>query len=471
MSSGHHLGTKLLLGAVGLVLMLAGCSAPARTVSAPVDPPADFSRTGTAAVPERWWTALGDDELNRAIDQALSSNFDLRTAWERLMAARAVADREAALLFPAVDVSADGAVTRTTEEAENNEGGGNNEAAETLQLGPTAVYEVDLWGRIRSSVEAERLRTEATFADYQTAALSLSAEIARTWVQLAEAQNQVALINRQIETNATVLQLIENRFRLGLVRAVDILRQRQLIEATREQQVIAATQRQVLANQLAVLLGRAPQEGPGARPEDLPTLPPLPATGVPLDLIQRRPDVQGAFLQLQAADQDVASAISNQFPRLTLTASATTAVPAAGSLFQEWAASFAGSLLAPLFYGGELRAEVNRTQAVRQQRLFEYGQTVLTAFQEVEDALVLELRQRERIDVLEEQTTLADQAYEQLRVQYLNGTSNYLDVLTALDEVQALRRDLLAARLALVDQRIALYRALAGSFDTGREAE
>ena len=467
MAPGRPSATKLLLGAVCLVAVLAGCSVPARTVSDPVDPPAAFSRTGTATLPERWWTALEDEGLNRAIDQALTSNFDLRTAWERLMAARAVARQEAALLFPAVDVSADGAVRRTTGDAErDNAGVGDDEATETLQLGPAVAYEVDLWGRIRSSVQAERLRAQATFADYQTAALSLSAEIARTWAQLAEAQNQVALVESQIETNQTVLQLIENRFRIGLVQAVDVLRQRQLVEATREQRVIADADRQVIAHQLAVLLGRPPQEGPGMQPDSLPDLPPLPATGVPLDLVQRRPDVQSAFLYLQAADRDVAAAIRNQFPRLTLTASATSEVTA-GALFQEWVTSFAGNLLAPIFYGGELRAEVDRTQAARQQRLFEYGQTVLVAFQEVEDALVLEVSQRARIGSLEDQLTLADQAYEQLRFQYLNGTSNYLEVLTALDEVQALRRDLLSARLTLVDQRIALYRALAGSFDAG----
>lgn len=456
--------TLLLTGLLCLATTLAACTGSARTASEPVEPPANFSRSGADAVPERWWTTLGDEGLNHAVEQALASNFDLRTAWERLMAARAVADREAAFLFPAVDGTADAETTRSFGED------ADAETTERLQLGPAAVYEVDLWGRIRSGVQAERLRAEATRADYQTAALSLSAEIARTWARLAEAQEQVALIDRQVETNRTVLQLIENRFRLGLVRAVDVLRQRQLVEATREQRVAADAQRRVLAHQLAVLLGRTPQEGPGLQPEALPALPPLPETGVPLDLVRRRPDVQRAFLQLQAADRDVAAAVRNQFPRLTLSASLTTGVPPAGALFEQWVASLAGSLLAPLFYGGELRAEVDRTQAVRQQRVYAYGQTVLTAFQEVEDALVLEVSQRERIGLLEEQLSLADQAYEQLRVQYLNGTSNYLEVLTALDEVQALRRALLGARLTLVDQRIGLYRALAGSFDTEREA-
>jgi outer membrane protein TolC len=108
---------------------------------------------------------------------------------------------------------------------------------------------------------------------------------------------------------------------------------------------------------------------------------------------------------------------------------------------------------------------------VRTQRLYEYGQTMLTAFQEVEDALVREQKQREQIQQLESQVDLARQSYEQLRLQYLNGTTDYLDVLTALDEVQQLRRDLLSARLLLVEDRIALYRALAGAVETDRAAE
>lgn len=441
--------------------MVSGCSVPARTVSNLVEPPAAFTAGGTLEMPERWWESLGDDGLNAAVDSALLNNFDLRSVWERLRAAQAVRDRQAALLFPSLEATADGAVTRPE---------GINFDDESFDLGLSARYEVDLWGRIRSSVQAERLHAEATRADYHAAALSLSAEIARTWVQLAEAQNQVALVDEQIATNTTVLQLIQNRFGLGQVQAVDILRQRQLLESTREQRTVAESRRQVLEHLLAVLMGRTPLDDAGLRPLDLPVLPGLPDPGVPLDLVQRRPDVRQAFLLLQAADRDVAAAISNQFPRLTLSASLSSTTRSAQTLFQDWATTFAGNLLAPIFLGGELRAEVDRTRAVRQERLYLYGQAVLNAFREVEDALVLEARQRERIALIETQLTLADQSYTQLRIQYFNGASNYLDVLTALDEVQALRRDLLSARLTLIDHRIALYRALAGSFGTEREA-
>jgi outer membrane protein TolC len=165
----------------------------------------------------------------------------------------------------------------------------------------------------------------------------------------------------------------------------------------------------------------------------------------------------------------LAAAISNRYPRVSFSLSYSTAVNDTDKLFKDWAYSLAGNLLAPIFYGGELKAEVNRTEAVKQLRLYEYGQTVLIAFQEVENALIQEEKQIESIQIIEEQVQLARQTIDQLRIEYLNGLSDYLDVLTALDQEQQLRRDLLSAKLILLEYRIALYRALAGGFETERE--
>ena len=449
---------------VGVAVLLLGCGSTADT-TAPVETPRSFSETGTQEVPDRWWTAFENETLNALVDSATAANFTLRTAWERLQAARAVVDRESGALFPTLEASAQAEARRT----DAADGRGEAENVESLQLGLSSAYEVDLWGRIRARVQAEQYRVDATRADYQAAALSLSAEVVRTWYQWAEAQNQRALVQSQIETNQKVLRLLQNRFKTGQIRSVDILRQRQLLESTREQRAVVESRAQVLEHRLAVLLGRTPQQGVSAEPDSLPALSPLPDTGVPTDLVRRRPDVQSAFNALKAADRELAAAISDQYPRLTLSASASTAAESATNLFRDWAYAFGGNLLAPLFRGGELRAEVNRTEAVRQQRLYEYGQTILTAFEDVENALVREAKQREQIRQLETQVRLARRAYDQLRVQYLNGTTDYLDVLTALDEVQQLRRSLLSARLTLVQDRIALYRALAGAFETDRE--
>lgn len=431
-------------------------------ISSPIDVPESFSESGSKLVPDEWWRSFSDTQLNTVVDSALASNFTLLTAFERLRAAEAVVDRESSALFPSFEATGSAEVNRYSDRSQDSE---------QLQLGLSSSYEIDLWGRIGSTIDAEQFRAQATYFDYQTAALSLTAEIVRTWYRLADAQNQLALVNEQIDTNLTVLQLLTNRFEIGQIQSVDVLRQQQLVEATREQQTYAQARVQTLEHQLAVLLGQPPQNNIEYRPGDLPQLPPLPNAGVPTDLVQNRPDVRSAFASLMAADNDLAAAISNQFPRLTISASASTAAESAGGLFEDWAMSFAGNLLAPIFYGGELRAEVDRNEAVKNQRLYEYGQTILTAFQEVEDALILEKKQVESITSIERQLELANQAYRQLRVQYLNGSGNYLDVLTALDGIQQLRRDLLSARLTLVEYRISLYRALAGSFETELMAE
>jgi len=455
-----------LLSSVLIVLVIfflaGGCASQKKSIDPPLTLPESFSDTGSQITSDKWWTSFGDERLNSIIDSAMQDNFDLLTAWERLRESRAVVDRESSFLFPDLEATAGAEARRTGTD-------NSSQDSEILQLGLSSTYELDLWGRLRSAVEAEEFRADATFADFQTVALTLSAEITRTWYRLANARNQVDLIEAQIETNETVLQLLKNRLQTQQVQGVDILRQEQLIEATREQRINAETRVETLQNQLAVLQGRSPQDSIDVMPSMLPEPAELPDTGIPLDLVERRPDVRFAFYSLMAADRDLASAISNQYPRITFSASAGTSAASAGDLFQTWALSFAGNLMAPIFYGGELRAEVDRNEAVKNQRLYEYGQTVLTAFQDVEDALVREEKQKEAIISIERQIDFANQAYRQLRLRYLNGDANYLDVITSLDDIQQLRRDLLTARLLLVEYRISLYRALAGSFETDME--
>lgn len=441
------------------LFLLAGCVAHSTKTQPAIEESPPFAATGEAALEAEWWTAFGDAKLNRMMNRALRGNFTLASAWERLRAAQALAEREASGLYPALDGVAGGGAAN----------GIDAMGDEQLELGLEASYEADLWGRIQSIAEAERYRAQAALADYRTAALSLSFEVARAWYQLIEARNQLDILNDQIETNTHVLNLLKARFGAGQVRGADILRQRQLTEATREQAVSARLRIELLEHQLAVLQGIPPQTPFEAGARELPALPPMPSVGPPGELAGRRPDVQGAFLRLRAADEDLAAAISNQYPRVTLGASVLTSENGASQLFSNWLVSIAGNLAAPIYGAREREAEARRAGAARQEQVYNYAQTVLNAFQEVEDAIERELKQEERIRSLEIQYDLARQTYRRLRFEYFNGAEDYIGVLTSLADEQQLRRDLLLARRNRIEFRIALHRALAGGFETPRE--
>lgn len=414
-----------------------------------------FSDAGQAEMPDRWWRAFDNPALNLQVNTALGDNFDLAAALQRLRAAQALTRREASDLFPDVN----GLVSTN-----NTFGPGPNQTG--LNWGLDSAYQVDLWGQIRSRVDAERLRAEATRADYHAVALSLAAEVARTWFSLIEAYAQHELLEEQVETNRNSLKAQELRFELGGGGSPDVLRQRQLVESTLEQIVIVQARIEVLEHQLAVLTGQPPQTASYTPGAVLPELPPLPQVGLPSELLNRRPDVRADYLAMAAADRDVASAISAQYPRLNLSASLINSAETPETLFRDWFVSIGGQLIAPLIDGGQRRAEVDRTRALVCQRFQEYGQTMLIALQEVEDNLALERYQIQRIERLDAQLKWAGLASDQLLQRYYVQEADYLDILSAIQSQQRLQRDILSARLDLILIRIGLYLALAGDFDT-----
>ena len=445
-----------------LVFIFSGCSPKFTNTALPIEEVKQFSYNGDGIIEDKWWMAFNDENLNILIDSALQSNFDLAATWQQFQAAKATVSREASNKWPQIEASA-----QTAENFPVNDFRGG----ENTQLGLSASYELDLWGRIRTGVQAEKYRAEASLFDYRTAAISLSAEIATTWYQLLAAKQQLKITESQIATNENIIKLIRSRFVGGQIRAVDILRQAQLLESTKEQQIIFQTNVSLLENRLAVLLGRQPQEEMVFDETVLPDLPKLPQTGLPLELVRRRPDIQRSYAVLLAADRDMASAVRNKYPRISLNVRGQLRANNFASLFDNWAYSIAGNLLAPLFYGGQLSAEVDRNEAIKQQRLYEFGQTTLVAFQEVEDGLVQDLMQKDRSENISRQLELAEKSNKQLRVEFLNGFSPYLDVLIGLDQEQQLQRDYVAAQLRQIQVRIGLYRALAGGFDTGRSLD
>mgnify|MGYP006266553713 CR=1 FL=1 len=440
-----------------LAILLASCSPKLPTYAPPVAMPSGFSGGMQDTLIDQWWRSFDDQRLDALMDSAFAHNQDLQRLWQRIVAAQAIRRSQASFLLPDIDASAQTAISRP----EPDFAGGEN-----TQLGLSANYEVDLWGRIRASVQAEDFRIQASYYDYQAAAMTLSADVATLWFQLLTNQRQLQLIDQQIANNQEVIQSIEARFGAGQVKGVDVLRQQQLLEQSRSLKIGFEANYRSIRNQLAVLLGKAPQAFELEVSQDsLPGLPPPPATGVPLELVRRRPDLQRQYNFLLAADRDMAVATLNRFPRLSLNLTAQARSNNYSDLFNNWAYTLGGNLLAPLLYWGRLRAEVNRTEAAKNEQLHQYGQAVLQAFLEVENALISEQRQRDQIAVLRKRLDMAQQTNQQLRTEFIYGVSQYLDVLLSQEQEQQLQRDLLTEIQRQYEIRISLYRALAGDFD------
>lgn len=462
-------GRVLLL--MALVGWLAACAkVPNRPGRPTVALPERFSRTGTATLPDRWWESLGDPTLSALIEEALQTQPGLQAVWARLEQAEALARKAGAGLWPTVEAEA-GGVRRWERGPSGPAGTLATRQSASLWLGLATRYELDLWGRVRSGREAAWHEARATREQLQVAALTLSAQIALTWFELAEQRAQVALLERQAELQASMLTLVEARFRRGQVGAPDVLRQRQVLESVQGSLGVARAQVRVLEHQLAVLVGRAPGSELPQPPAALPVLPPLPETGVPAELLQRRPDLRQAYEQLLAADARLAAAVADLFPRLGLSADATTSGPSSRDLFDRWLATLAANLVAPVFEGGARRAEVAYRRAVVSERFHAYRQAVLEAVAEVETALVQEQQYQRLLESLRRQLDLADRTVERLRDSYSKGAVDYLRVLDALLTQQSLQRAELQTRRDLVWTRVRLYRALAGGWGWGRPVE
>jgi NodT family efflux transporter outer membrane factor (OMF) lipoprotein len=424
--------------------------------STPVDVPNAFSANGTEPVSAWWWRAFEDEDLNALIAEALTDNFDLRAAWDRLVQTEAIARKADAPLLPQVDMAAGARRSR-------QETGGTTSKSDLYSLGVAAGYEVDLWSRLRSASRAAWLDAEAQRDAVDTAAITLSASVAVAWYQLAEAKGQGRIAREQIRTNEDVLKIVSVRRQKGAARAADFYRQQQLVAATEAQLVVAEEAVELLQYQLSVLVGNNPELAWHDVTPDFPKLPPMPDAGVPAEVLLRRPDVRRSYRQIQSADQRLGAAIADQYPRISISANLETSSTASvRDLFDDWLANLAANAVQPLFDADQRKAEVQRQKAVVAERINIWGQTILNALEDVEGALTRQRQQALLLESLKQQLELARQTYSRIRESYVKGQVDYIRVLESLQSMQALERSVVTARRALIQRRIDLYRSIAG---------
>ncbi len=452
------------IGIASALLLLAGCTGlrpetAGRDLARQAVPEAYAGKIAEATIglPSRWWEQFGSAELNGLIQTAFGGNLDMAQAWARLRQVRA----QAVIAGASRRVSANAEAGAQTSRARQDR---QMDSSNDFSLGVSISYELDVWGRLRAGTTAALLESQASRQDAEATALVLSGLVAETWIGILAQQEQVALLKDQIQTTRSVLDLLLERQRKGLSAAVDVYQQKQIVAESESLLPLAEQNLQLLRQALAVLLGQIPEQPPELITGGMPMIGALPDAGIPGALLEQRPDIRAAWSRLQASEWDVVAAKADRLPTLRLTGSAATDAGKLEDIFDDWAANLLAGLAAPLVDGGRRRAEVESRRAVVEQQALAYRQTVLTALQEVENALTRENHQQRYLAKVREQLDYAATTLEEAQRRYQKGVTDYLPVLSALNAKLRLERSLVEIRQDLLTNRVALCRALGGGW-------
>jgi len=439
-----------------------GClSVKRKQLELPVDVSEEFSSIGSSELPAKWWMSFNDQELERLIEGAIVNNFSIRSTWDRLRQAEQIARKSGANLLPGIEYR--GSIERSRSDLSNVVS-----YATEYSTGLVASYELDLWGRLRSSRQASVIDTEAEYEDVVTAVISLSANIAKNFYRLAEVQKQKMILLEQIETNEKLLKIVVTRFKKGFVGISDVLRQQQVVSSTNGKLNQTNENLVLIQNELSVLIGKTPEQRWDGSIIRLIELPPLPDPGIPSEIIKKRPDVIKVYKEVQSADLRVASAFADRFPAFSISSSINTSSRKASDLFDDWFANLAGNIAGSLFDAGVKKAEYERTRAVLSQKINDYCQIILSAIKEVEDALNREYFQKLYLQDIQDQLYLAQKLYERTLKSYIKGQSDFLRVLDAQVSMQTLAITEISVIRQIIESRIDLCRSLAGGWDLQR---
>ena len=410
----------------------------------------------------QWWQSLNDPLLSRLIDEALQASPDLRSAQAKLREARAYRTVAAAGQYPSVTASGSASRSRSSEEA------GSGATRNFFSAGFDASWELDMFGGVRRSVEAAEADLASTEASLENTRVSLVAEVALSYVDVRVLQNRLDIARSNLASQSETLQLTDWRAQAGLVSSQDVEQARSNREQTRA--LIPALEISLAESEhgLDILLGRAPGtlHGRLTAVNGLPAIPERIAVGIPADTLRQRPDVRAAERRLAAETARVGVAAAARYPSFDLSGSIgleALTIDALGNSGAATSSLFAG-ITGPIFNAGRLRAQVEIQDAVREQAQVAYEQAILTALQDVEDALVSLVRNREREQALTRAAEAARNAVQMAQQRYSSGLIDFQSVLDTERSVLSIEDSLASTRGDDVLALIRLYKALGGGW-------
>jgi multidrug efflux system outer membrane protein len=430
--------------------------------------PVAAQKEAAVALPEAWWEVFQDPALNDLESRAEQANRDIGIAVTRIEQSDAARRSVRANLYPTIAAQPSFGRTRESQQRPNN-GNTNGQAAtyNDLQVPLTMSYELDFWGRIRRMVQSTTATEQASKEDLRFVKLTVAASVATDYYMLRETDAEVVIIEQTEKELQRGYDITNDQFRHGVISELAVKQAQTLLEQTRAQLEGLHMQRDQLEHALAILVGRTP-EGFHINPNTTPATVPHIPVGLPADLLSRRPDVAVAERSAAASSAQIGVAQAAYYPQFSLTGFAgyESTNPANLVNWQNGIASLLGSITAPIFEGGRLRANVDQAKAVYRQSVLQYEKTVLVAYGDVEDQLAAIHYLARQSEAETSAVADAKRAEEIALEQYQAGLVGYLDVVVAQQTLLTNERTATQVNGAQAVSTVALIRALGGGWPT-----
>ncbi len=460
---------KVRLTFLAASLLLAACSSPAPRLDSGVQPPSAWQSADTPGALQsnrQWWTQFGSPELERLVEQARLGSYDLAAAVARVRQAEASATIAGAPLLPELKAG----LNANRQKLIHGKGysqldvSPENRSLDYYDAELSASYEVDFWGGKRAARDSAVFGVQASEFDRATVELTLLSGVANSYTQALALREQARIAELNLKNAQNVLQLVQTRFDAGSATALELAQQKSLVaEQQRRLPLVQQQAREALIS-LAALLGRPVQTLP------LPTQSfaqlhwPDIASGVPSDLLSRRPDIASAEAKLAAAQADVTVARAAMLPKITLTASLGSGADLAADLLRTTFYNLSSGLTAPIFNNGRLSAERDKAKARQDELLETYRGAIINGFADVEKALSSIRGLDEQRQWQSEELKQAQTAFDIAQSRYQAGAEDLLTVLQTQRTLYAAQDLNVQLRLSRLQASIALYKALGGGW-------
>jgi multidrug efflux system outer membrane protein len=450
------------------LLLQAGCTVGPDYKPQDVNAPAGWAGTKNVSSSDtmllQWWTEFNDPNLTSLIERAMKSNLDLKQAEERIRQARASRGVAAAGFWPTADVT--GSATRNHTPAS---GVVPAQTANLFQAGLDAAWEMDIFGGTRRNIESADAGIIAAIEDRRDVLVTMVSEVANNYVQLRGYQQEIIIAQNNLKVQKHTADVTHQQFQGGFVSALDVANADAQAATTMSQiPVFETSARQTIYN-IAVLLGQEPASlleelSPAS---SIPITPPEVPTGLPSEMLRRRPDIRRAEAQIHSATAQIGVATADLFPKFNLAGSINVSASKPGDMqWNQRSWSFGPSASWEIFSAGQISSNINVQKSLRQQAVLTYKQTVLTALNDVESALVAYVNEHERHKALVDAVAANRKAVDLSTQLYVEGQTDFLNVLVSQGSLYSSEDALVQSTRNLSTDLISLYKALGGGWDS-----